>query len=177
MKTGIIFMVMALLLLASCTMKNPFEKSSDQKIIEQIQKENNEPLQPAVYAVSGEKKYEIYINAADMQAIVDRTPAFRELPKDSAFVFTFFDGNGNMRSDMAFTVVNGKVIEGKAESYDFNFITGDYWYPVIAASSDLCSAMQQIRNAKDYRFERKTGVIEVAIKYAGMMKYKSCLGL
>ena len=181
-KIMFIMLVVLLLVFAGCTMediKDKFIPDKNQKVLEQIKKENDQPRQVVTTAKPSNPQADtsIKISVEQMQALVDKTPAFRELPKNSAFVFAFFEGNGLMRNDMSFSVQNGKVTTGTSAKYDFKFITGDYWYKDFESAEDLCSVMQKIRDTKDYRFERKIGVFEAGIKYAGMLKYKSCLGM
>ncbi len=108
------------------------------------------------------------ITASELQRAVDTSSEFRKLGKDAKFLISFFDGNGNPRSDLFFMVKeNGKVTEGK-EAYDVELQTGDYYIPEVKTTNDICSFIKRIKSLQEARVYLKINVIEAYSRYSGL---------
>ena len=118
----------------------------------------------------------ISLSAEEFQNIIQKSP-FSSLPESNVIMFSFFDGNGNLRSDMNFIIKGGKVTKGIANEYDFRISTGDYYINKIKASTDFCATLKEINGNKDFAIEKKISMISILIKYRTSIKtINDCLG-
>ena len=112
----------------------------------------------------------IDITAQRLQTLFQKSSYFTKLPSNAAILLTFFDGNGNMRSEKLFIGSGGAISNYAGGSYDLEFTMGDYRIPELESSSDFCAALAQAKNQQDLRVNLKN-VLSVG-KYIYL---KSCV--
>ncbi|MCX6741760.1 MAG: hypothetical protein NTX24_01120 [Candidatus Pacearchaeota archaeon] len=112
----------------------------------------------------------IEINAQRLQTLFQKSSYFTKLPGSAAILLTFFDGNGQMRSEKLFISGGGVISNYAGGSYDLEFTMGDYRIPELEGSSDFCAALAKIKSQQDLRVSLKN-ILSVT-KYAYL---KSCV--
>ena len=109
---------------------------------------------------------EILLSSREIQQLAMRLPFFDELPEDAVLVFSFYDGNGEMRAGADYTLYgNGTVRRFLPQTYDVRLITGDYNFVMLKETADLCAGLRKIGNNKDFRIERGKSVPALLLKY------------
>ncbi|MFA5175829.1 MAG: hypothetical protein WC413_01030 [Candidatus Nanoarchaeia archaeon] len=116
------------------------------------------------------------LTITELRTLLQKTPAFSQLPKNAIIVLSFFDGNGKTRNDLYFTIYGtGEIKNSLDPKYDFMIITGDYYINSIKSSNNLCSALKDIKNKKDYRINRRISAFSATLKYRSLLRFKSCI--
>lgn len=116
------------------------------------------------------------LTTTEVKTLIQNTPAFSALPQDSIVVLGFWDGNGNTRNDMVFTIYgNGEVKNSLDPNYDFKITTGDYYIENIKSANDLCASLRDIKSKQDYGIDRKISAFSATLKYRNLLQYKDCL--
>jgi len=117
---------------------------------------------------------QLVLTTAQLQNTIEQTPAFQDFPEEGSIVLSFFDGNGYPIPHQIFTITKEGVEQKKDKEADFIISTGNYWIPEIQQSSDFCKVLKEIKANKDYTLKRNIGIIEAALKYQKLRKYKGC---
>ncbi len=123
------------------------------------------------------KNVVISLSADEFKTILSKTEFYSKLPDDARILFSFYDGNGNVRNDMNFLITKGNVEKKNVEDYDLRILTGDYYINKMKSTSDFCGFIKDLKAKQDMRIETKINKLILISKYSEVYKYKSCFGL
>jgi len=98
----------------------------------------------------------------------------KDVPKKSPVSLTFFDFvNGERIWQDSFLISDGQLLSnGKPEI----FLTLHSKYISELNENNLCEVVKKANKNKDLGFYSENSKAKLFIKYAGMLKYKGCLG-
>ncbi|MEM4703106.1 MAG: hypothetical protein QXP53_01330 [Candidatus Pacearchaeota archaeon] len=85
-----------------------------------------------------------------IQNILQRSEWFKQLPKDTEAILSFYDENKVMRPEKFFVSAGGIVRWYNGEKADLELTVGDYNVPLAEKTSDICTLLTRIAKSKDY---------------------------